>query len=121
MIHRKNIMIYEEYGNFVDVENNMTSYFPDNLKYMSEKYQIRSINRNLFKYKQLHKFKMNVDVNIMTTIPEINENSINGNCHSNCHSNCYKNIQCSYDKGAIFILLLCAFCFKYYYFLRNFV
>lgn len=118
MIHRKNIMIYEEYGNFVDVENNMTSYFPDNLKYMSEKYQIRSINRNLFKYKQLHKFKMNVDVNIMTTIPEINENSSHS---SNSYSYTCKKIQCSYDKGAIFILLLCAFCFKYYYFLRNFV
>ena len=117
MINRKNTMNHEEYGYFIDIENNMTSYFPDNLKSMSEKYKIRSINKN---YHKFNKLNINVNLNIMTTIPEMYENSSHS---SNSYSYSYtcKKIQCSYDKIAIFILLLFVICFKYYYFLHNFV
>ena len=113
MINRKNTMNHEEYGYFIDIENNMTSYFPDNLKSMSEKYKIRSINRNYYK---INKCNINVKVNIMTTIPENSSHSNNRSHNSN-----YKiTTQCSYNKIAIVILLF-VICFKYYYFLHNFV
>ena len=115
MINRKNTMNHEEYGYFIDIENNMTSCFPDNLKSMSEKYKIRSINKN---YHKFNKLNINVNLNIMTTIPEMYENSSHS---SNSYSYTCKKIQCSYDKIAIFILLLFVICFKYYYFLHNFV
>lgn len=110
MINRKNNMNHEEYGYFIDIENNMTSYFPDNLKSMSEKYKIRSINKNYH-----NKLNINVNLNIMTTIPEIYENST--------HSYRYtcKKIQFSYYKIVIFILLLFVICLKCYYFLHSFV
>ena len=133
MINRKNNMNQEEYGYFIDIENNMTSYFPDNLKSMSEKYKIRSINKNYHKFNKLNKLNINVNLNIMTTIPEIYENSSHSNNTSNTSnssnssntsnsSNSYtcKKIQCSYDKIAIVILLF-VICLKYYYFLHNFV
>jgi hypothetical protein len=115
MINRKNTMNHEEYGYFIDIENNMTDYFPDNLKSMNEKYKIRSINKNYYKF---NKFNVNINVNIMTTIPEMYENSSHS---SNSYSYTCKKIQCSYDMIAIFILLLFVICLKCYYFLRNFV
>lgn len=118
MINRKNTMNHEEYGYFIDIENNMTSYFPDNLKSMSEKYKIRSINKNHHKFNKLNNFNINVNLNIMTTIPEMYENSSHS---SNSYSYTCKKIQCSYDKIAIFILLLFVICLKCYYFLHNFV
>lgn len=111
MINRKNTMNHEEYGHFIDIENHMTGYFPDNLKSMSEKYKIRSINTNFYKLKQLNKFNINVNVNIMTTIPEINENS----------SHTRKKMFGSFNKFNITIIIFCVICFKYYYFLHNFV
>ena len=115
MINRKNIMNHEEYGYFIDIENNVTSSFPDNLKFMSEKYKVRLINTNYYKLNQLNKFNVNVKVNIMTTIPETNNQF--------SHSSSRKKKQCSYDKNliSIFILLFCVICFKYYYFLHSFV
>ncbi len=119
MINRKNTMNHEEYGYFIDIENHMTNYFPDNLKSMSEKYKIRSINRN---YHKFNKLNINVNVNIMTSIPE-NINIGNRNMGNSSHIYNYtrKKIQCSYDKIAIFILILFVICLKCYYFLRNFV
>lgn len=114
MINRKNTMNHEDYGYFIDIENNMTSYFPDNLKSMSEKYKIRSINKNSYKFNKLN---INVNVNIMTTIPENSSHSNNSSDNS-----IYKSImQYSYEKNAIFILLLFIICLKCYYFLHNFV
>jgi len=114
MINRKSTMNHEEYGYFIDIENNMTNYFPDNLKSMSEKYKIRSIDRYSYKFNKLN---INVNVNIMTTIPEMYENSSN-NCNN---SVCHKKKKYSYEKNAIFILLLFGICLKSYYFLHNFV
>ena len=114
MINRKNTMNHEDYGYFIDIENNMTSYFPDNLKSMSEKYKIRSINKNSYKFNKLN---VNINVNIMTTIPENSSHSNNSS-----HNSIYKSImQYSYEKNAIFILLLFIICLKCYYFLHNFV
>jgi hypothetical protein len=108
MINQKKTMNQEEYGNFVDIENKSINYFPDNLKNMCKKYKIRSINRN-----QINKFKLNVNVNIMSTIPENNENrSLSSNHNNN---------QYYYNKILITIVLFCAFSFMNYYFLRNFV
>ena len=121
MINRKNNMNHEEYGYFIDIENNMTSYFPDNLKSMSEKYKIRSINKNYHKFNKLNNFNINVNLNIMTTIPEMYENSSHSSHSSNSYSYTCKKIQCSYNKIAIFILLLFVICLKCYYFLHNFV
>ena len=110
MINRKKNMNHEDYGYFIDIETNTFNYFPDNLKSMSEKYKIRFIKKNY------HKFN-NINVNIMTTIPEINENS----SHNINNSVCYKKKKYSYEKNAIFILLLFIICLKCYYFLHNFV
>ena len=109
MINRKNTMTQEEYGYFIDIETNAYNYFPDNLKSMNEKYNIRSTSNNYHKFN--NKYSINVNLNIMTTIPEINENS--------SHNHVSKNT-CSY-KFPIFILLLFVICFKCYYFLHNFV
>ena len=119
MINRKINMNHEEYGYFIDIETNTNTLhnFPDNLKFMNEKYKIRSINKDYYK---INKCNINVRVNIMTTIPEINENSSHNSSHNVCHCS-YKKKHCSYDKIAIIILLLCAICFKCYYFLHNFV
>lgn len=110
MINRKINMNHEDYGYFIDIETNNLNYFPDNLKSMSEKYKIKSINKNFCK---MNKVNINVKVNIMTTIPETNENKSD-------NSNYKITMQCSYDKIAIFILLF-VISFKYYYFLHNFV
>lgn len=110
MINRKNTMNHEDYGYFIDIENNMTSYFPDNLKSMSEKYKIRSIKKNYYKF---NKFNVNINVNIMTTIPEMYEISSDNSIYKST-------MQCSYNKIAIVILLF-VICLKCYYFLHNFV
>jgi|UniRef100_A0A6C0IPW3 hypothetical protein len=109
MINQKSTMNQEEYGNFVDIEKNSINCFPDNLKHMCKKYKIRSINRNFNKFNQRNKFNLN----IMNTIPEINENRRLSSSHNNN--------RCSYNKILITIVLFCAFCFKNYYFLRKFV
>lgn len=99
MIHRKNNMNQEEYGYFIYIENNtnnLCNYFPDNLKSMSEKYKIRSINKNYCEFNKLNKFNINFNVNIMNTIPEIDENIYRS----------HKKIQYNYNKIAIYILLL---------------
>lgn len=110
MINRKINMNHEDYGYFIDIENNMTSYFPDNLKSMSEKYKIRSIKKNYYKF---NKFNVNINVNIMNTIPEMYEISSDNSIYKST-------IQCSYNKIAIVILLF-VICLKCYYFLHNFV
>lgn len=102
----------EEYGYFIDIETNTIHNFPDNLKSMNEKYKISSINKHYYK---INKCNINVRVNIMTTIPEINANSSHNSSHCS-----FKKKQYSYDKISI-IILLCAICFKCYYFLHNFV
>ena len=110
MINRKINMNHEDYGYFIDIETNNLNYFPDNLKSMSEKYKIKSINKNFCK---MNKVNINVKVNIMTTIPETNENKSD-------NSNYKITMQWSHDKIAIFILLF-VICLKCYYFLHNFV
>ena len=110
MINRKINMNHEDYGYFIDIETNTLHNFPDNLKSMNEKYKIRSINKDYYK---INKCNINVRVNIMTSIPEINENSSHNSSHKKKH--------CSYDKIAIIILLLFVICLKCYYFLHNFV
>ena len=113
MINRKNTMKHEDYGYFIDIETNTLHNFPDNLKSMSEKYKIRSINKN---YNKFNKLNINIKVNIMTTIPENSSHSNNSS-----HNSIYKSImQCSYNKIAIVILLF-VICLKCYYFLHNFV
>jgi len=106
-------MKHEDYGYFIDIETNTLHNFPDNLKSMSEKYKIRSINKN---YNKFNKLNINIKVNIMTTIPENSSHSNNSS-----HNSIYKSImQCSYNKIAIVILLF-VICLKYYYFLHSFV
>lgn len=110
MINRKINMNHEDYGYFIDIETNTSNYFPDNLKSMSEKYKIRSIKKNYYKF---NKFNVNINVNIMTTIPEMYDN--------NSDNSIYKStMQCSYNKITIVILLF-VICLKSYYFLHNFV
>ena len=109
MINRKNNMNQEEYGYFIYIENNtnnLCNYFPDNLKSMSEKYKIRSINKNYCKFNKLNKFNINFNVNIMTTIPEMYENSSHSNNSSYSYSYTRKKIQNDYNKIVIYILLL---------------
>lgn len=107
MINRKINMNHEDYGYFIDIETNTFNYFPDNLKSMSEKYKIRSIKNNYYK------FNVIINVNIMTTIPEMYENSSDNSIYKST-------MQCSYNKIAIVILLF-VICLKSYYFLHNFV
>lgn len=131
-------MNHEEYGNFIDIENSMTGHFPDNLNSMSKKYKIRSMNKYFYKINQLNNFHFDVSLNIMNTIPEINEkiyiNENNCNYHNNndynFNDNCnqhssddyrHKKTKYSYKKIFITILILCILCIKYYYFLHNFV
>jgi len=104
-------MNHEDYGYFIDIETNTLHNFPDNLKSMSEKYKIRSIKKNYYKF---NKFNGIINVNITTTIPEMYENSSDNSIYKST-------MQCSYDKIAIFILLLFVICLKSYYFLHNFV
>ena len=111
MINRKKNMNHEDYGYFIDIETNTFNYFPDNLKSMSEKYKIRSIKKN---YHKFNKFNVNINVNIMTTIPEMYEISSDNSIYEST-------ILFSYNKIAIFILLLFVICLKCYYFLHNFV
>lgn len=124
MIHRKNNMDYEEYDNFIDIETNTFNCFPDNLKSMNEKYNIRSLNKNHFKYKKFNKYHINVKVNIMTTIPEINEydNHITKKCFDK-NKNKNKNNVLNKKSQYVFIVIVLLFviCLKCYYFLHNFV
>jgi len=110
MINRKINMNQEDYGYFIDIETNTSHNFPDNLKSMSEKYKIRSIKKNYYKF---NKFNVIINVNIMTTIPEINEISSDNSIYKST-------MQFSYNKIAIVILLF-VICLKSYYFLHNFV
>lgn len=116
-------MNHEEYGNFIDIENSMTGHFPDNLNSMSKKYKIRSMNKYFYKINQLNNFHFDVSLNIMNTIPEINESIyINeNNCNHSSDDYRHKKTKYSYKKIFITILILCILCIKYYYFLHNFV
>lgn len=51
MIHRKNNMENEFYGNFIDIEKNFTSYdYPDNLYLMKQKYNLCFCHKKIKKY-----------------------------------------------------------------------
>lgn len=55
----------EDYGHFIDIEDKLIYNFPDNFHRMINKYNLYPLNRS-------KKININVNVNVLKTIPEEN-------------------------------------------------
>lgn len=66
----KCVLQNDEYGHFIDIENNIFNYYPDNFKFMRKKY-------NLLLYKHNCNNVVKNNVNILTTIDELKSFNFN--------------------------------------------